>query len=95
MDRLYCVYIMTNVHNTVLYTGMTSDLKARVWQHKNHVVKGFSQRYRTSKLIYYEVCPGADAAIWREKRIKSMTRAEKERLIRGLNPTWRDLIEDL
>lgn len=95
MDKLFCVYMMTNAHNTVLYTGVSSDLKGRVWQHKNHVVKGFTQRYKTTKLVYYEVCPGADAAIWREKRVKSMDRAEKEKLIKAINPTWRDLYDEL
>jgi len=95
MDKLFCVYIMTNGHNTVLYTGMTSDLEGRVWQHKNHVVAGFSKRYKTTKLVYYEVCPGADAAIWREKRIKSLPRAQKEKLIWDANPTWKDLHDEL
>lgn len=95
MDKLFCVYMMTNLYNTVLYTGVSSDLKGRVWQHKNHVVKGFTQRYKCTKLVYYEVCPGADGAIWREKRIKSMDRVEKEKLIRDMNPTWRDLYDEL
>lgn len=95
MDKLFCVYMMTNVHNTVLYTGVTSDLKGRVWQHKNHVVKGFTNRYKCTKLVYLEVCPGAEGAIWREKRIKSLDRLEKEKLIHGLNSTWRALYDEL
>ncbi|HWO58167.1 MAG TPA: GIY-YIG nuclease family protein [bacterium] len=95
MSKLFCVYIMTNEHNTVLYTGMTSDLTARVWQHKNGVVGSFSKRYRLTKLVYYEVCPGAEAAIIREKQLKGGSRAKKLALIKSQNPSWADLSETL
>jgi putative endonuclease len=95
MDKLFCVYVMTNGHNTVLYVGMSSDLKGRVWQHKNGVVDSFSKRYKTTKLVYYEVCPGAEGAILREKQLKGGSRAKKIALIESTNPTWRDLSDEL
>jgi putative endonuclease len=94
-DKIFCVYIMTNGHNTVLYTGMTSYLPGRVWQHKSKVVEGFTKRYSASKLVYYEVHPTALSAITREKQIKSWSRARKEELIRQFNPTWHDLSDQL
>lgn len=95
MDKVFCVYMMTNARNTVLYTGMTSDLKGRVWQHKTGVTGGFTSWYKLHKLVRYEVCPGADAAIYREKQIKGGNRAKKEKLIHSLNPTWKDLYDEL
>jgi len=95
MEKLFCVYIMTNGHNTVLYTGMTSDLNGRVWQHKNGVADGFTKRFKLHKLVYYEVCPGAEAAILREKQIKGGSRKRKEKLIHDLNPSWKDLSQEL
>lgn len=87
--------MMTNLNNTVIYTGMTSDLIGRVWQHKNGVFEGFTKRYKLSKLVYFEVCPGAEAAILRERQLKGGSRARKVRLIRDLNPPWRDLSDEL
>jgi putative endonuclease len=95
MDKLYCVYIMTNRHHTVLYTGVTSDLKARVHQHREKTVPGFTSRYNVGKLVYYEVGKNAYSAISREKQIKAGSRQKKIDLINELNPKWRDLYEDL
>jgi len=95
MSKLFCVYIMTNGHNTVLYTGMTSDLKGRVWQHHNGVADGFTKRFKLHKLVYYEVCPGAEAAILREKQLKGGSRAKKLALIKAMNPNWKDLAEEI
>ena len=90
-----CVYIMTNAYNTVLYTGVTSDLQRRVSQHKSGQASRFSSRYRTTKLVYYEVTPSIKEAIAREKQIKAGSRQKKIDLINSLNPDWRDLAETL
>jgi len=89
------VYIMTNKRNTVLYTGVTSDLKARVWRHREKVVKGFTQRYNIAKLVYYEPFDDVLDAIAREKQIKAGSRRKKIALVNGMNPEWRDLYDDL
>jgi putative endonuclease len=89
------VYIMTNKNNTVLYTGVTSDLQKRVWQHREELVEGFTKRYNVAKLVYYEICPDMLSAIAREKQLKGGSRQKKVDLINGLNPEWRDLYEDL
>lgn len=93
-ERLYCVYIMTNSRHSVLYTGVTSDLEGRVWQHGEKVVAGFTGRYAVDKLVYYETCEDVDAAIAREKQIKAGSRAKKVALITAMNPEWRDLARD-
>src|SRR5512136_1020686 len=88
------LYIMTNKNNTVLYTGVTSDLQKRVWQHREKLVEGFTKRYSVVKLVYYEVCPDMLSAIVREKQVKGGSRQKKVDLINGLNPEWRDLYDD-
>jgi putative endonuclease len=95
MERQYCVYILTNNRNSVLYTGVTSDLKRRVWQHREKLVPGFTQRYNVFKLVFYEVTDDVNAAIAREKQIKAGTRQKKINLIETMNPQWRDLYEDI
>jgi putative endonuclease len=94
MERQYCVYILTNRRNSVLYTGVTSDLKRRVWQHREKLVPGFTQRYNVFKLVFYGVTDDVNAAIAREKQIKAGTRQKKINLIEAMNPEWRDLYED-
>ncbi len=91
----YCVYIMTNKHNTTLYTGVTNDLKRRVYEHKNHLVKGFTDRYNLEKLVYFEITNEVSSAILREKQIKNGSRRRKIGLIESVNPEWKDLAEDL
>ena len=91
----YCVYIMTNKHNTTLYTGVTNNLKKRVFEHKDQLVKGFSDRYNLEKLVYFEVSSEINAAILREKQIKNGSRKKKIKLIESINPEWRDLASDL
>jgi len=88
---IYCVYIMTNKINTVLYTGFSSDLPGRVMNHKNKVVKGFTKRYNVNKLVYYETCECREDALFREKQIKAGSRQDKMDLIDSVNPKWEDL----
>ncbi len=93
--RLYCVYIMSNKNNTVLYTGTTGNLKRRVYEHKNKLVKGFTQKYKLKKLVYYEVFDNFVNAGTREKQIKSGSRAKKIALIEKKNKEWKDLYYDI
>jgi putative endonuclease len=90
--KQYYVYIMTNRSRT-LYTGMTNDVKRRVWQHKEKIIGGFTQRYNITRLVYYEETPDVRAAITREKQIKGWLRAKKIALIEADNPDWKDLSE--
>lgn len=94
-DKLYSIYILTNPRNTVLYTGVTGDLKRRVWEHKQKLVAGFTKKYNVDKLIYYETCENAYSAITREKQIKAGSRQKKLNLINSLNPKWNDLTGSL
>lgn len=87
------VYIMTNKRNGTLYTGVTSDLKKRIWQHKNDLVKGFSEVHSTHMLVWYELHQDMESAIVREKRIKKWYRIWKLELIEKKNPNWYDLFE--
>ena len=87
----FYVYMMTNRSRVVLYTGVTSKLEGRVWQHKNHVVKGFTSRYKLDRLVYYEQFADPISAITREKEIKGWRREKKNDLVRKLNPNWEDL----
>ncbi len=84
---------MTNKHNTVLYTGVTSDLKKRIYEHKKKMVPGFTEKYNIDKLVYYETFDNAYGAITREKKIKGSSRQKKINLIRSLNPNWDDLYD--
>ena len=95
MEKVYCVYILTNQRDTVLYTGVTSDLRARVQQHREKLLPGFTNRYNVSKLVYYEAGDDASGVIAREKQIKAGSRQKKIDLINRLNPEWRDLYDDL
>jgi putative endonuclease len=89
------VYILASKRNGTLYTGVTSDLVGRVWQHKNHAFEGFTKRYGVTTLVYLEWFENISAAIEREKQIKSGSRAKKLALIENQNPEWRDLYFDL
>ncbi len=91
MNKLGYIYIITNQNNSVLYTGVTSDLKQRVWQHKQGEIPGFSQKYKVNKLVYYEIADDMYNAITREKQIKKGSRASKIKLIVSMNPEWSDL----
>lgn len=90
---MYYVYIMTNKNNTVLYTGITGDLKRRVYEHKSKIQGGFTKRYNIQSLVYYEEYSDVNQAILREKSIKNLVRRKKDELITSLNPEWKDLSE--
>jgi putative endonuclease len=94
-QREFCVYIMTNINHTTLYTGVTNNLARRVLEHKNHIIKGFSDKYNLEFLVFYEVTDDIRAAILKEKQIKGGSRKKKIELINKLNPEWRDLFEDI
>jgi putative endonuclease len=94
-EKQYYVYIMTNAKHTVLYTGVASDLKGRVWQHKEKLVEGFTKKYHVDMLMYFEVTGDVMSAIAREKQIKAGSRRKKIELINSMNPGWRDLYEEL
>jgi putative endonuclease len=95
MRRQFYVYIMTNDRHTVLYTGISGDLKVRVYQHKEKWVQGFTKRYNIHKLVYYEVFEDSYNAIVREKQVKSGSRKKKMELINKLNKNWDDLYDKL
>jgi len=94
-EKQFYVYIMTNWKNTVLYTGVTNDLKRRVYEHKEKLVEGFTRHFNLTKLVYYEVAETAEAAIVREKQIKAGSRQKKAELVAGLNNEWLDLYPQL
>jgi putative endonuclease len=89
--RMYHVYILTNNHHTVLYTGVTNNLQRRIQEHKTKFNKGFTAKYNVSKLVYHEQFSSIREAIKREKRIKKWKREWKEELIEGVNPGWVEL----
>jgi putative endonuclease len=93
--KTYCVYIMTNKLNSTLYTGVTNNLLRRVHEHKNGVGSKFTHRYKTNKLVYYEITNDVEAAIMREKQIKDGSHQKKIDLVNSTNPGWLDLSNDL
>ena len=93
--RRFFVYMMTNgPRSHVLYTGITGNLRRRVFEHKNKLVPGFTSRYNLTRLIYYEEFVYPDASIRREKEIKGWRRSKKIDLINSVNPEWKDLAKD-
>ena len=92
---MYYVYMMTNWNNKVLYTGVTSNLERRVYEHRNKLVKGFTAKYNVNKLVYFEYTSDVTSAISREKQIKGWTRQKKNELVESLNPEWQDLSSKL
>ena len=93
MEKTYCVYILASSRYGTLYTGVTSDLVKRVWQHREKLVEGFTKEYDVKKLVWYEMHEDVLSAITREKQIKKWNRAWKIRLIQQLNPHWQDLYD--
>jgi len=94
-DKQYFVYILTNKNNTVLYIGIISDLLVRVFQHKEKVVKSFTNKYNIDKLVYYEIYEDSYEAISREKQLKAGSRQKKTDLINNFNKQWEDLYNKL
>ena len=96
MNKGGAVYITTNKHHTVLYTGVTSDLYSRIVEHQNKIdPKSFASRYNANKLIYFEPFHSIEEAIAREKQIKKYRREKKINLIESINPEWQDLFLEL
>ena len=93
--RYFSVYILTNKNNTVLYTGVTNNLRRRVYEHKNKLNDGFTSKYNLNKLVYYEVFEDSKESIKREKSIKNLVRRKKDDLINKFNPEWKDLYNDI
>ncbi len=92
--KLYCVYILTNWNNSVMYIGVTGDLRRRLYEHQNELADGFTKRYHIHKLVYYEQTSDVHAALAREKQLKKWTRAKKNALVETINPEWNDLSAD-
>ena len=88
---MYCVYILSNWNDSVLYNGVTGNLPRRLYEHRNHLVDGFSNKYNTEKLVYFEETNDAYSAITREKQLKGWSRKKKNDLITKYNPEWKDL----
>ncbi len=86
---------MSNKYNTVLYTGVTNDLKRRIYEHREKLVEGFTKKYNLDKLVYYEVCDNAEQAIMREKQIKAGSRKKKMEMIYSFNKDFKDLYGDI
>jgi putative endonuclease len=95
MNKPSYVYILTNKHNKVLYTGVTADLKKRVYEHKMKVVPGFTGIYNVNKLVYFELFGDIYNTIEREKQIKGGSRQDKINLINSFNPEWNDLYDEI
>ena len=95
MSKQACVYILASKRNGTLYTGVTSDLIKRVYQHKHNLSPGFTARYAVHRLVWFEVHENLESAICREKAIKKWRRAWKLRLIECANPEWCDLYPEL
>jgi len=94
-EKQPCVYILASKRNGTLYTGVTSDLIKRVWEHKTDTAPGFTKRYGVHVLVYFEPHVTMDSAIVREKQIKKWNRSWKVELIEQRNPEWKDLWHDL
>lgn len=90
----YYIYILANKSNRVLYIGVTSDIVRRIYEHKEKLVEGFTQKYNVDKLVYYEQTNEVMTAIEREKQLKKWSRKKKEWLIEQSNPHWTDLSEE-
>jgi len=95
MPKHPCVYLLASHRNGTLYVGVTSNLVARVWQHREHAVEGFTAKYDVTRLVWYEQHEALESAILREKRLKKWRRAWKVELVDAFNPSWRDLWPDI
>jgi putative endonuclease len=95
MEKIFAVYILASRRNGTLYTGVTSNLPKRVWEHREGVADGFTKQYGVKTLVWYEVCDDPISAITREKQIKAWKRGWKLKLIEAGNPEWRDLYSEI
>jgi putative endonuclease len=95
MNKQPAIYILTNKTRGTIYTGVTSNLVKRVWQHKNKITGGFTGKYNLTMLVYYELHHDMYQAIQREKQIKAGSRMKKIKLIDNFNPTWKDLYDEI
>ena len=92
---MYYVYILTNKTNKVMYIGVTNDITRRVYEHRNHLIEGFTSKYIVTKLVYVETAKDVRDAIQREKQLKGWVRAKKNALVDSVNPQWKDLWEEI
>jgi putative endonuclease len=90
-EKFYYVYLLTNWNNSVMYVGVTNDLKRRVYEHQQKLISGFTEKYNVNKLVYYEQTNDVIAALTREKEIKKWRREKKNSLVMCVNPEWNDL----
>ncbi len=95
MDKTYYVYILASKRNGTLYIGVTSDIKRRVWEHKQKQTDGFTQKYDVNQLVYVQTCDDPETAIKYEKRLKKYPRKWKLNLIEENNPEWKDLYTEI
>lgn len=94
-ENRYYVYLMTNWNHRVMYVGrVTNDLMRRVYEHKNKLVNGFTEKYNVNKLVYFEDSSDVQSALNREKEIKKWRREKKDALVLSMNPEWKDLSEE-
>lgn len=93
--KIYCVYILANKKRGTLYVGVTGNLQKRIWEHKNKLVKGFTEKYDCNRLVYFEQTEDVVSALNREKQLKRWKRDWKIELIEKDNLSWRDLFEKL
>ena len=91
MNKTYYVYLITNWNNKVLYIGVTNNLERRLYEHKNKLIKGFTEKYNINKLVYFEQTSDIESAITREKEIKKWRREKKNSLVESANKQWQDL----
>lgn len=94
-NKSFYVYILSNYKDSVFYIGVTNNLVRRVWEHKQKIVKGFTERYQINKLIYYEEFKDAESAITREKQLKGGSRQKKVKQVLSTNPLFKDLYETI
>ena len=95
MEKQFAVYILASARNGTLYTGVTSNLPKRLWEHREGVVDGFSKEYGVKSIVWYELHDCAESAITREKRLKKWNRLCKLKLIEEANPDWKDLFAEI
>ena len=93
-ENRYCVYLMTNWNHRVMSVGVTKNLARRLYEHKNKLVKGFTEKYNVNKLVYFEETDDMRSALAREREIKKWRREKKNALVLSVNPEWNDLAEE-